>query len=72
MTAEKLRDERRRRGWTQTRVSALTGIAASDISSIENGRRAATAGWRRRLSVAFDLPEDALFSARDAGTPQTR
>lgn len=56
-----LRAERLRRGWSQTRLSALTGIAQSDLSAIENSRRVPGAGWRRRLSRAFGMPETSLF-----------
>jgi transcriptional regulator with XRE-family HTH domain len=56
-----LREERKRRGWSQTRLSALTNIAQSDLSAIENGRRVPGAGWRRRLAEAFGLPEADLF-----------
>lgn len=53
--------ERRARGWSQTRLSALTGIAQSDLSAIECRRRVPGAGWRRRLASVFELPEERLF-----------
>lgn len=56
-----IRKERIRRRWTQTHLSALTGIAQSDLSAIENGRRVPGAGWRRRLGEVFALPEEKLF-----------
>jgi len=58
-----LRTERLRRGWSQTKLSALTGIAQSDLSALENGRRPLSPGWRRRIALAFGLPESA-FSLR--------
>ena len=58
----RLRDERLRRGWTQTRLSALTGIASPDLSAIERGARTAYPGWRRRLATVFGLPEEHLFT----------
>lgn len=58
-----LKAERLNRHWTQTKLSALTGIAQSDLSAIENGHRRAGAGQRRRLALVFALPEDHLFSA---------
>lgn len=61
----RLKAERLARGWSQTRVSMLTGIASPDISAVERGLRHAHAGWRRRLSAAFKLPEDVLFSQVD-------
>ncbi len=56
-----MKEERARRGWSQTRVSALTGISQSDLSAIENGRRLPGAGWRRRLADAFGVNEVELF-----------
>ena len=57
-----LRNERRRRGWSQTQVSALTGISSPDLSAIERGAKPAFPGWRRKLAEAFKLPEDQLFA----------
>ncbi|MFN2444490.1 MAG: helix-turn-helix domain-containing protein [Vicinamibacterales bacterium] len=58
-----LRTERRRRGWSLTRLSVLTdGISPSDISQIERGRRCAFPGWRHRIAEAFGMPEEFLFA----------
>jgi len=65
----KLKSERLRRGWTQTTLSAFTGIAQSDLSAIENGHRRAGAGQRRRLALAFGLPSDYLFATATADEP---
>jgi transcriptional regulator with XRE-family HTH domain len=67
---DRLREERLRRGWTQTRLSALTGIASPDLSAIERGRRPVFAGWRRRLAEVFGVPEVALFG--ESGTEAER
>ena len=56
-----MKEERLRRGWSQTRVSQLTGIASADVSAIERGVRPAFPGWRRRLAEAFEVSEDRLF-----------
>ena len=58
-----LRAERRRRGWSLTHVTVLSGIATADLSLVERGLRPAHPGWRRRLAVAFRLPETVLFPA---------
>jgi transcriptional regulator with XRE-family HTH domain len=58
----RLRSERLKRGWTQTRLSALTGIAASDLSVYENGHRRAGAGVRARLASVFGMAEADLFA----------
>ncbi len=60
-----LKLERQRRGLTQTQLSALTGIASTDISAIERGIKAAFPGWRRRLAQALGVSADELF---DPGT----
>jgi transcriptional regulator with XRE-family HTH domain len=57
----RLREERRQRDWSLTKLSALTGIAATDISAIERGIKYAFPGWRRRLAAAFKVSERELF-----------
>jgi transcriptional regulator with XRE-family HTH domain len=56
-----MKEERARRGWSQTHVTTLTGISQSDLSAIENGRRLPGAGWRRRLADVFGVSEVELF-----------
>ncbi len=63
----RLRQERLRRGWSQTKLSALTGIASPDLSALERGVSHAWPGWRSRLSDVFGIPEDELFSPADGG-----
>ena len=58
----KLKAERTKRGWSQTRLSVLTGIAQSDLSAIENGHKRVGAGWRRRLADVFGMAEADLFA----------
>ena len=58
----RLREERRRRGWSLTRLSALTGIAHSDLSQIERGLRQPFPGWQRRIARAFGMPAAELFA----------
>jgi transcriptional regulator with XRE-family HTH domain len=53
--------ERRRREWSQTKLSAKTGIASPDISALEGGKRYLYPGWRRRLAAAFKMSERELF-----------
>ena len=60
-TRSRLREERLRRGWSQTKVSMLTGIASPDISAMERGTRYPHPGWRRRLAAAFKVAESELF-----------
>ena len=57
----RVREQRLRRRWSQTQLSARTGIAGSDISAIECGKRYVPPGWRRRLAAAFEMHEAELF-----------
>lgn len=57
----KLKEERRRRGWTLVRVCQLTGIDPATLSRLERGHLFPYPGWRRRLAEAFGLPEEVLF-----------
>jgi transcriptional regulator with XRE-family HTH domain len=60
-----LRKHRKRRGWTLTHLTRITGIAANDLSMLERGLRPAFPGWRRRIVAAFGLTEDELFRVAD-------
>lgn len=67
MLESRLRAERHKREWSLTRVSGLTGIAATDVSAVERGIKYAWPGWRRRLAAAFKMSERELFP--DGETP---
>lgn len=58
----RLRRERLRRGWSLTRVASLTMISPSDLSQLERSLKPAFPSWRKRLSLAFNLPESRLFA----------
>jgi transcriptional regulator with XRE-family HTH domain len=58
----RLREARIARGWSQTRLGALTNLTQGDVSAIETGRRRAGAERRLRLSVALGCPESVLFA----------
>jgi transcriptional regulator with XRE-family HTH domain len=62
----RVREERLKRGWSQTVLSSKTLIAQSDLSLIENGRRFVCAGWRVKLAKAFKVPVETLFGNDDA------
>lgn len=51
----RLRQERKRQGLTQTKLAALTGIAAPDICAVERGWRKPFPGWKRRISEALGV-----------------
>lgn len=58
----RMREERLKRGWSLTRLSGKTGIAAGDLSAVERGLRVAFPGWRRRIARAFRMSARDLFS----------
>lgn len=57
----KLREIRQRKEMTQLQVAAMTGIAPNVLSELENGRRRAYPGWRRRLAMALKVSQEELF-----------
>lgn len=59
----RLREERLRRGWSQTKVTMQTGISTTDVGLLERGLRPAYPAWRRKLSALYGIPEEELFSA---------
>jgi transcriptional regulator with XRE-family HTH domain len=64
---DRLRVAREAAGMTQTSVSALSGIAVSNLSSIENGNRDVRLSTLTRLLDALDL--EVRFVPR--GVPMT-
>jgi transcriptional regulator with XRE-family HTH domain len=56
-----LRRARQRRGLSLTQLTAMTGIATTDLSLLERGLRPAFPGWRRRIAEALGMPEEYLF-----------
>lgn len=61
MLANKLREIRKERGYSQTRLTQKTGISPSIISMIENGKLYAHPGWRKKFAQALETTEEALF-----------
>ncbi len=60
-----LRDERRRRGWTQQQLGAIVGIQSSDISRIESGRMRPYPSQAERLARILGIrPEDLQAEAQ--------
>ncbi len=56
----KIRAERRRRGWNQTKLAYISGVNIADISKIETGRIVPYPGHRKRLAKALRIPPDEL------------
>jgi transcriptional regulator with XRE-family HTH domain len=61
----RLREEREKQGLSQTKLCMLTGIAQSDISAVENGRKVPHAGWRVRIARALKMDAETLFESDD-------
>jgi transcriptional regulator with XRE-family HTH domain len=55
-----LKVERQKRGWTLTKLSSLTNIAASDLSAVENRKRPLYPRWRNRIARAMGIQATAL------------
>lgn len=69
---EKLKDLRKERGYTQTKMQMLTGIDQSDYSKIEAGKRYLSLEQCRRVALALDTSMDYLADLTDVKTPYPR
>ncbi|HAA81540.1 MAG TPA: XRE family transcriptional regulator [Thermoanaerobacter sp.] len=52
----RLKYERLKRGISQTKLAAITGIHPATLSKIENGRIYPYGGWRMKLAAALGWP----------------
>ena len=73
---ERLREMRRRRGWSVHDLHDVTGVAASTISELERGKTVTPAPWvTHALALAFGCPSAgdmvAWLEARERGEPYT-
>lgn len=68
----RLRDLRKKRGFTQIKMQMLTGIDQSDYSKLENGKRWYTYEQLRRIAIALDTSMDYLAGLTDEETPYPR
>ncbi len=59
--ANNLRSARKEKGYSQARITQLTGIAPSIISAIENGKLYAYPAWRKKFAAALEVDEKELF-----------
>jgi transcriptional regulator with XRE-family HTH domain len=62
----RLREEREKLGLSQTKLCMLTGIAQSDLSALECGRKLPHAGWRVRIARALKVDAETLFGSNDS------
>ena len=62
----RIREERRRRGWTQVALSYHSNVSTAEISRIESGRLRPTAGQLTRLAGALGVRPDELLQAGES------
>ena len=65
----RLKDLRKEKGYSQTKMQMLTGIDQSDYSKIESGKRYYTFEQCRKLAVALETSMDYLAGLTDEKKP---
>lgn len=68
----RLRELRKKKGYTQVKMQMLTGIDQSDYSKIESGKRYYTFEQCRKLAIALDTSMDYLAGLTDEQKPYPR
>lgn len=71
-TLNRLRQLRKKRGFTQIKMQHLTGIDQSDYSKIETGKRYYTFEQCRKIALVLDTSMDYLAGLTDCQTPYPR
>ena len=65
----RLRELRKEKGYTQTKMQMLTGIDQSDYSKIESGKRYFTFEQCKRIALALETSMDYLAGLTDEPAP---
>lgn len=68
----RLKELRKKRGYTQVKMQMLTGIDQSDYSKIESGKRYYTFEQCRKIAIALDTSMDYLAGLTDEEKPYPR
>ena len=68
----RLKELRKAKGYTQVKISMMTGIDQSDYSKLENGKRYFTFEQCRKLALALDTNMDFLAEITDQEKPYPR
>lgn len=68
----RLKDLRKKRGYTQVKMQMATGIDQSDFSKIESGKRYYTFEQCKRIAIALDTSMDYLAGLTDVEDPYPR
>ena len=68
----RLKDLRKKRGYTQVKMQMATGIDQSDFSKIESGKQYYTFEQCKRIALALDTSMDYLAGLTDVEDPYPR
>lgn len=68
----RLKDLRKKRGYTQLNMQMKTGINQSDFSKIESGKRYYTFEQCKRIALALNTSMDYLAGLTDVEDPYPR
>ena len=68
----RLKDLRKKRGFSQVKMQMLTGIDQSDYSKIETGKRGMSFEQCKRIALALDTSMDYLAGLTDDPTTYPR
>lgn len=60
--ANRLREAREARGWTQADLAARIGVSRKTVNTVENGIFVPSTIIALKLAAAFDQPVESLFS----------
>lgn len=69
---QRLKELRKKRGYTQVKMQMLTGIDQSDYSKIESGKRYYTFEQCKRIAIALNTSMDYLAGLTDEEKPYPR
>ncbi|MCM1114098.1 MAG: helix-turn-helix domain-containing protein [Clostridium sp.] len=68
----RLKDLRKKRGYTQIKIQMMTGIDQSDYSKLESGKRYYTFEQCKKLAIALNTSMDYLSGLTDNPEPYPR
>jgi transcriptional regulator with XRE-family HTH domain len=72
LTNARLKNLRKKKGYTQIKIQLATGIDQSDYSKIETGIRYPTVEQAKRLAILLDTSTDYIFGLTDVQDPYPR
>ena len=68
----RMKELRKKKGFSQVRMQMLTGIDQSDYAKIETGKRNMSFEQCRRIALALETSMDYLAGLTDQDTPYPR